>query len=316
MDRNLALELVRVTEAAALASARFFGKGDPFAADQAAVSAMELALRGVKINGHIVIGEERVSKASILCVGDKVGEGGEPEVDVILDPLECINSLAYGRNNAISAIAMGPKGVFKSFSSDYMRKIAVGPEAADRIDLNASTFDNLVKIAEAKRVYVEDLTVSILERERHRKLIDEVRKAGARIELIRDGDLAAVIAAALPGTGIDVMLGIGGTRQGIIAASALACIGGGFQAQIVPEGEFDVEALPPEFKKVYECRDLVGGGNIMFAATGVSHSGFVEGVMFRPGGAITNSVVFRSKSGTIRFLKTEHFFDRSPDYTS
>lgn len=276
---------------------------------------MELAIKGVKISGYIIIGEERTGDSPRLCSGDTVGAGGEPDIEVALDPLDSIESLADGQPNSISAIALGKKGAFKNFKERYMRKIAVGPEAADGIDLNASTFDNLVRIAEAKRVYVEDLTVSILARKRHRRLIEEVREAGARIELIRDGDLAAAIAAALPGTGVDVMMGIGGTKQGIIAAAALACIGGGFQAQLLPAGDIDTAALPPEYKKVYANDELVGDKNIMFAATGVSHSDLLEGVFFRPGGAITNSVVFRGRSGTIRFLKTEHFFDKTPDYT-
>jgi len=315
LDRNLALELVRVTEAAALASARFFGKGDPAAADHAAVSAMELAIRGVNINGRIIIGEEKISEVSRLCSGEDVGASGEFEVDVALDCLECAGSLANGQPNSISAIAIGEKDSFKSIKELYMRKIAVGPEAADRIDLNSSTFDNLVRIAEAKRTYVENLTVSILDRPRHRRLIEEVRAAGARIELIQDGDLAGAIAAALPDTGVDVMMGIGGSKQGIIAAAALTCIQGGFQAQLIPEGDLEIEKMPDEPRKIYSVNDLVGSSNVMFAATGVSHSDFIEGVIFRPGGAVTNSIVFRGKSGTIRFLKTEHFFDKAPDYT-
>lgn len=315
MDRNLALELVRVTEAAALASARFFGKGDPAAADQAAVSAMELAIRGVNISGRIIIGEDKISEVSRLCSGEDVGSSDALEVDVALDCLECAGSLANGQPNSISAIAIGEKNSFKSIKELYMRKIAVGPEAADSIDLNASTFDNLVRIAEMKRTYVENLTVSILDRPRHRRLIEEVRAAGARIELIQDGDLAAAIAAALPNTGVDVMMGIGGSKQGIIAAAALACIQGGFQAQLILEEELDKGVIPDEPRKKYSISDLIGSSNIMFAATGVSHSDFIEGVIFRPGGAITNSVVFRGKSGTIRYLKTEHFFDKAPDYT-
>lgn len=316
MDRNLALELVRVTEAAALASARYFGKGDPAAADQAAVSAMELAIQGVKINGRIIIGEEKIGEGSRLCSGDGVGANSELQVDVALDCLECAGSLANGQPNSISAIAIGTKDSFKSIKEPYMRKIAVSPEAADSIDLNASVFDNLVRIAEAKRTYVENLTVSILDRKRHARLIEEVRAAGARIELIQDGDLAAAIAAALPDTGVDVMMGIGGAKQGIIAAAALACIQGGFQAQVLPEGTtYDPENMPPEYQRIYTAHDMVGSSNVMFAATGVSHSDFLEGVIFRPGGAVTNSIVFRGRSGTIRFLKTEHFFEKAPDYT-
>lgn len=314
MDRNLALELVRVTESAALASARFFGKGDPASADRAAVEAMELTFKGVKVSGHIIIGEERVSESSKLCVGDTIGAGGEAAFDIVLDPVDCIEALADGQSNSISAIAMGARGTFLELAAPYMRQMAVGAEAADAIDLNASVFDNLVRIADAKRVYVEDLTVSILDRGRHRKLIDEVRRAGARIELLKAGELAAAISASLPGTGIDVMMGVGDAKQGIIAAAAVSCLGAGLQVQFMPDLDAEPESLAGEFRKIYGARDLVGG-DVMFAATGVSRSDFLDGVMFRPGGAVTHSVVFRSKSGTIRFLKTEHSFEKAPDYT-
>lgn len=314
MDRNLALELVRVTESAALASARFFGKGDPASADRAAVEAMELSFMGVKVSGHIIIGEERINERSKLCVGDMIGAGGDAAFDIVLDPVDCIEALADGQSNSISAIAMGQRGTFSELIAPYMRKIAVGAEAADAIDLDASVFDNLVRIADAKRVYVEDLTVSILDRERHRALIDEVRRAGARIELLKAGELAAAISASLPETGIDVMMGVGDAKQGIIAAAAVACLGAGLQVQFMPDLEAKPESLPDEFRKIYGARDLVGG-DVMFAATGVSRSDFLEGVMFRPGGAVTHSVVFRSKSGTSRFLKTEHSFEKAPDYT-
>ncbi len=313
MDRNLALELVRVTEAAALASARFLGKGDPVAADLAAAAAMQLAIQGVKITGHIVIGEENTLPDPLLASGITVGAGGEPEVDIALDPLESKGSLADGQQNAISAIALGEKGSFRKFETRQMLKIAVGSEAAESIDLEASTFDNLVRIAEAKRVYVEDLTVSILDRDRHGKLIEDVRKAGARIELLRDGDLAAAIATALPGTGVDALMGVGDSSQGVIAAAALSCLGGGFQGKLVREK--GKEKDPPDYyDRVFDIEALIGRDNIMFAATGVSHSDFLDGVKFRPGGAITNSIGLRRKSGTIRFLKTQHFFDKDPDY--
>lgn len=311
MDRNLALELVRVTEAAALSSARYYGRGKPEDAEKAAVKAMNQAIKSVKMSGRVVIGEKRTDPDSLLCRGDKVGTGGELEVDVALDALESTRSLASGGNNAISTIALGMKGSFKQFDQLYMRKLAVDPQAADSIDLDASIFDNLVSVAGAKRLYVEDLTVSILDRERHQQMIEEVRRSGARIELIKDGDLAAAIAAALPYTGIDVMMGIGRVQQGIISAAALACIGGGFQAKLVTEEG----GVYKDHGDLLTIEDIVGNENIMFAATGVSHSDFLEGVMFRPGGAITNSVVFRSKSGTIRHLKTEHFFDKVPDYS-
>jgi len=305
---------VRVTESAALASARFFGKGDPASADRAAVEAMELSFMGVKVSGHIIIGEERINERSKLCVGDTIGAGGDAAFDIVLDPVDCIEALADGQSNSISAIAMGQRGTFSELIAPYMRKIVVGAEAADAIDLNASVFDNLVRIADAKRVYVEDLTVSILERDRHRALIDEVRRSGARIELLKAGELAAAISASLPETGIDVMMGVGDAKQGIIAAAAVACLGAGLQVQFVPGLDAEPQSLPDEFRKIYGARDLVGG-DVMFAATGVSKSDFLDGVMFKPGGAVTHSVVFRSKSGTSRFLKTEHSFEKAPDYT-
>ena len=314
MDRNLALELVRVTEAAALAAARLQGKGDPIAADRAAAAAMELAVRGAKITGHIVIGERDEIPDAVLRRGRTVGTGDEPEFDLVLDPLEGMASLADGHANAISAIALAPRGAFRAFETPYMRKIAVSADAADVIDIGEPVFETLVKIAEAKRVYVEDLTVAILRRERHDALIDEVRRAGARIELVRDGDLAAAIAAALPGTGIDVTMGIGDTRQAVIAAAALACLGGGFQGELVRsnDGPQDDDA---DYGRVFRIEDLTGDSNIMFAVTGVTHTPFLDGVSFRPGGAVTHSLVLRSKSGTIRVLRTEHFFDKEPDYT-
>jgi fructose-1,6-bisphosphatase II len=314
LDRNLALELVRATEAAALASARLLGKGDPIGADRAAAAGMALAIRGVKITGHVIIGERDEIPDAVLRRGEVVGSGEEPEVDIVLDPLEGMDSLADGQGNAISAIAIAPRGSFRHFNSRHMRKIAVGREAAECIDLTSPVFDQLVRIAEAKRVYVEDLTVAILNRERHSTLIEEVRRAGARIELVRDGDLAAAFAAALPGTGIDVALGTGDTRQGVIAAAALSCLGGGFQGELVREegGPSDADG---DYGRTFGISDLAGGSNIMFAVTGVSRSAFLEGVNFRPGGAVTHSIVLRSKSGTVRFLRTEHFFDKEPDYT-
>jgi fructose-1,6-bisphosphatase II len=314
LDRNLALELVRATEAAALASARLLGKGDPIAADRAAAGAMALAIGGIKVTGHVVIGERDEIPDAVLRRGDTVGSGEEPEVDIALDPLEGMGSLADGQGNAISAIALAPRGTLKHFNSRYMRKIAVGSDAAHCIDLGKSVFDQLVSIAEAKRVYVEDLTVAILKRERHDDLIDEVRRTGARIELVRDGDLAAAFAAALPDTGIDVAIGTGDTRQGILTAAALACLGGGFQGELVREEDGPADD-DDDYDRVFGINDLAGGSNLMFAVTGVSRSPFLEGVNFRPGGAVTNSLVLRSKSGTLRFLRTEHFFDKEPDYT-
>lgn len=317
MERNLALELVRVTEAAALASARWMGKGNEREADRAAAEAMALAIKSVKIRGTVVIGEKNPN--NILAKGVVVGTGEPPEVDVALDPLESIGSVALGRPNAISIIAVAEKGSFFSAPVLYMNKIAVGPEAAGRIDIEADPLENLVNIADAKRCYVEDLTVCILDRPRHAELIEKVRAAGARIQLIPDGDVAAAIAASIEGSGVDVLMGIGGSSEGVLSAAALKCVGGDFQGQLVVRTEEEAEVLKRSGfgrkDKVLRIDDLVMGANTMFAATGVTHSDILKGVRFRQGGAVTHSVVMRSRSGTIRFIEASHFFDRKPNYT-
>lgn len=347
MDRNLALEMVRVTEAAALAAARYLGKGDPPGADRAAVSAMEIAMKSVKMKGEVIIGENPDIENSILFPGCYVGAGGEMKVEIALDALDCRDSLADGLPNAISAIAIGPEDTFIDYPSPLMKMIAVGPEAVDVIDLNDSVFDNLVRIAEAKREYVEDLAVAVLNRKRHTHLIEELRQTGARIVILDEGDLPAAIATGIPGVGIDAVMGTGNSAQGVIAAAALRCLGGGIQGQFVPP-----DSIKPErkdkfsirhksdtffsggrgkgaedsnshgevtdagvFEKIFKISDIIRGDNVMFAATGVSLSPFLKGTIFRPGGALTHSMVLRSKSGTIRFLRTEHFFDKTPDYS-
>ncbi len=347
MDRNLALEMVRVTEAAALAAARFLGKGDPLGADRAAVSAMELAMKSVKMDGEVIIGENPDTENATLFPGSSIGSGGDTKVDIALDALDCRESLANGLPNAISAIAIGPEGTFQEYPSPLMELIAVGHESVDAVDLRESVFNNLVRIAEAKREYVEDLAVAVIKRKRHQKLIEEVRQTGARIVILDEGDLPAAIATGIPGTGIDVVMGTGNSAQIMIAAAALICIGGGLQARYLPLDEIELEnndtfsikhknddfylgekgrlktsgkksggELPPQiFEKIHDSNQLVIGENIMFAATGVSLSPFLKGTIFRPGGALTHSMVLRSKSGTIRFLRTEHFFDKTPDYS-
>ena len=315
MERNLALELVRVTEAAALASSRWMGKGDAREADRAAHEAMAIAISSVKIKGRVVIGE--VNPNSDLSRGQIVGAGGPPEVDVALDPLESIDAVATGRANSISIIAVVDKGGLYECPVHYMDKIAVGPEAAGRIDINASPLENLVNIADAKRKYVEDLTVSILDRERHADLISKVRAAGARIQLIDDGDVAAAIAAALPGSGVDVLMGIGGANEGVLSAAALKCVGGDFQGRFRVVEENDERTLKkagisPD--RVFNTNDLLKGDQVMFAATGVTNSDMLRGVQYRQGGAVTHSLVMRGKSGTIRFIEAQHSFDRKPDY--
>lgn len=316
MERNLALELVRVTEAAALASSRWMGKGNGVNADRAACEAMAIAIKSVKIVGTIVFGERNPN--SELSKGKVVGSGKLTEVDVALDPLESIDSVAVGRPNAISIIAVADKGSFFDSPVQYMNKIAVGPEAAGRIDINASPLENLVNIADAKRTYVEDLTVCILDRERHQELIEKVRSTGARIQLIDDGDVAAAIAAAMPGSGIDVLMGIGGAKEGVLSCAALKCVGGDFQGQLHAATEEDVAAIKRSGigsrKRVFGIDDLIGGDNAMFAATGVTKSDILEGVRYRQGGAVTHSIVMRRQSGTVRFIKASHSFDRKPHY--
>jgi fructose-1,6-bisphosphatase II len=315
MERNLALELVRVTEAAALASSRSMGKGDGIGADRAACEAMAIAIKSVKIKGTIVIGERNPN--SELSKGKIVGAGGPPDVDVALDPLESIDSVAMGRPNAISVIAVADEGGFFDSPVGYMNKIAVGPEARGRIDINASPLENLVNVADAKRKYVEDLTVCILDRDRHEELIEKVRATGARIQLIDDGDVAAAIAAAIPDSGIDVLMGVGGASEGVLSAAALKCVGGDFQGKLVVQNEEDAAAVKRAGLKrdeVLKIVDLVRGQETMFAATGVTNSDILEGVKYVHGGAVTYSVVMRRKSGTIRYIEANHSFDRKPNY--
>ncbi len=320
MDRNLALESVRLTEAAALSSARWMGKGDGKAADHAAVEAMRKVFDSISISGRVVIGEGERDEAPMLYIGEKVGnsDGDGPEVDIAVDPLECTNSVAYGRSNAMAVLAMAPKGDFLAAPDIYMDKIAVGPEAADVIDLALPIEENLNRVAEVKNYDISDLTVVILERERHKQLIERVRKSGARIQLITDGDVAAAIAAALPGTGIDVLVGIGGSPEGVLAAAALRCIGGEIQARLIPRNQEEIDRAKKmgvkDINKIYKCNELARGNDLMFAATGVTDGDLLNGVRYRPDGATTHSLVLRSASFTRRFIITEHYFDQEPQF--
>jgi fructose-1,6-bisphosphatase II len=317
MERNLALELVRVTEAAALASARWMGKGDGEAADRAARDAISTVLKSVKMSGRVVIGDTEIEVASAPKGGSKPGD--LPDVDIAVDALQSVESLAFGRPHAIATIAVANRGAFLSPPVPYMNKIAVGPDAAGRIDIKASALDNLVNIADAKRCYVEDLTVFILDRERHRALINDVRSTGARIALIPDGDLTAMIATAMPGSGVDVVMGVGGSAEGVLAAAALKCVGGDMQAQFHPRSDEEREALREspwgQRNQVLRVDDIVRGESIMFAATGITGSDVLNGVQFVPGGAVTHSIVMRSQSGTVRRITAHHRFDRKPVYT-
>ncbi|HYJ14643.1 MAG TPA: class II fructose-bisphosphatase [Candidatus Limnocylindria bacterium] len=316
MDRNLALEAVRVTEAAALNCARLTGRGDEKAADQAAVDAMRKAFDGLGIDGTIVIGEGERDEAPMLYIGEKVGSGG-PKVDIALDPLEGTTICATGGPNAIAVLAMGDGGNLLHCPDTYMQKIACGPVGKGVIDIDKTPTQNLHALAEAKKCKVEDLTVIILSRPRHDAIIQEVRKAGARIRLIGDGDVAAAIATTKAETGIDLLLGIGGAPEGVLAAAALRCVGGEFQGRLAPRNNEEIERAKKmgvgDIKKKFSITELAAG-DVMFAATGVTDGDYLRGVHFFPGGATTQSVVMRSKTKTIRVIEATHYFEHKPLY--
>lgn len=316
MDRNLALEAVRVTEAAALSCARLTGRGDEKAADQAAVDAMRKAFDALPIDGTVVIGEGERDEAPMLYIGEKVGSGG-PKVDIALDPLEGTTICATGAPNALAVIAMADGGNLLHCPDTYMEKIAAGPAGKGVVDLNRTPTQNLQALAEAKRCNIEDLTVIILSRPRHEALIKEVRQAGARIRLIGDGDVSAAIATTKPETGIDLLLGIGGAPEGVLAAAALRCVGGEFQGRLAPRNNEEIERAKKmgvsDIKKKFSIEELAAG-DVMFAATGVTDGDYLDGVHFFPGGATTQSVVMRSKTRTIRIINATHYFDHKPNY--
>jgi len=312
VDRNLALETVRVTESAALASARLVGRGDEKAAAQAAAGAMRAALEGLALRGTVVLGDGEKDEGPTFCVGEEVGSGAGPEVDVALEPLEGATICANGGPNALSVIALAEPGKFLRCPNVYMEKIAVGPKGRGVIDLDKSPTENLKALAKAKGQPVEDLTVVILYRPRHEALIQEVRSAGARIKLISDGDVEAAMATANPETGIDILMGIGGAPQGILAAAALRCMGGDMQGRLRPRNHEEAERAGVlgmgDAARKYSVEELAGG-DVMFAATGVTGGNCLQGVRFFPGGASTHSVVMRSKTGTVRVINTTYRFD-------
>jgi fructose-1,6-bisphosphatase class II len=316
VDRNLALEAVRVTEAAALNCARWTGRGDEKSADQAAVDAMRKAFDALSIDGTVVIGEGERDEAPMLYIGEKVGSGG-PKVDIALDPLEGTTICATGAPNALAVIAMADGGNLLHCPDTYMAKIAVGPVGKGVVDLDKSPTENLRALAEAKRCAVEDLTVIILLRPRHEAIIQEVRKAGARIRLIGDGDVSAAIATTKPETGIDLLLGIGGAPEGVLAAAALRCVGGEFQGRLAPRNDEEVERARKmgvtDIKRKFKIDELAAG-DVMFAATGVTDGDYLHGVHFFPGGATTQSVVMRSKTKTVRVINATHYFEHKPNY--
>jgi fructose-1,6-bisphosphatase II len=309
-DRNLAMDLVRVTEAAALAAARWQGRGDKEAADQAAVDAMRLMLDTVSMAGVVVIGEGEKDDAPMLFNGERIGNGEPPEVDVAVDPIDGTTLTAKGMNGALAVVAVADRGtMFDPGPCVYMEKIAAGEEAHDLIDLEAPIVENLQRVAKVKKGSVEDVTVTILERSRHEQIVKEVREAGARIKFITDGDVAGAIAAARERSGVDLLIGVGGTPEGVIAAAALKCLGGVIQGRLWPRNDEEREAAEQagyDLDQVLTTDDLVSGENVFFAATGITDGDFFQGVRYRGESAVTQSLVMRSRSGTVRMIEALH----------
>jgi fructose-1,6-bisphosphatase II len=309
-DRNLALELVRVTEAAAMGAGRWVGRGDKNAADQAAVDAMRAMLDTVVMDGVVVIGEGEKDEAPMLYNGEHVGQGGGSQVDVAVDPLEGTRLAALGQPNAIAVIAAAERGsMFFPGAAVYMEKIAAGADAIDAVDITATPTENVQAVAKAKGRRVTDIRVVVLERDRHEQLIGELRQAGARVNLIRDGDVAPAIAAARPETGVDVLYGIGGTPEGVISAAALKCVGGGIQARLWPRDDDERQRLLDaglDPARVLTTDDLVRSENVFVAATGVTTGALLRGVRYVRDGAVTDSIVMRSRSGTVRRIEARH----------
>ncbi|MDW7738555.1 MAG: class II fructose-bisphosphatase [Bacillota bacterium] len=320
MERELSLEFVRVTEAAALASGRLMGRGDKEAADQAAVDAMRSVFDTVQIDGTVVIGEGEMDEAPMLYIGEKVGTGSEPVVDVAVDPLEGTNLVAKGLPNALSVVAIARRGCLLHAPDMYMDKIAVGPKARGCIDLDAPVIDNLKALAKATDREISDLTAIILDRSRHKKIISEIRKAGARVKLISDGDVSAAIATAIDNTGVDILFGIGGAPEGVIAAVALKILGGDMQARLKPEDDEDLARIKgmglDDPNKLLYLDDLARGDDLFFAATGITDGDMLEGVRYRGQTAETHSLVMRGITGTIRNVHAVHSLSRKPHFVS
>jgi fructose-1,6-bisphosphatase II len=310
MDRNLALEFVRVTEAAAIEAAKWVGRGEKKKADEAAVCAMRSRFNQVDFKGKVVIGEGEKDEAPMLYNGEKVGTGKGEEMDLAIDPLECTDSVAFGRYNAISVIASGKKGSLLKAPDTYMEKLAVGPSAKDVVSLDFSVKKNLKNIAKALKKPVSELTVMILDRERHQKLIDEVRQVGSRVRLITDGDVSAAIATCFEDSGVDVYMGIGGSTEAVLAAVAMKVMGGEILCRFKPKNEKDKEKVHSfgfkDLNKVYKSEDLAKGRQLSFTATGVIDGPLLKGVVFEKKRIITHSVVIRGVSGTIRYITTHH----------
>ncbi|TMW72146.1 class II fructose-bisphosphatase [Alteribacter natronophilus] len=317
MERSLSMELVRVTEAAALASARWMGKGNKESADQAATEAMRDVFDTVPMKGTVVIGEGEMDEAPMLYIGERLGNGYGPRVDVAVDPLEGTNIVANGEWNALAVIAIADKGNLLHAPDMYMDKIAVGPEAVGKVDLDAPVIDNLRAVAEAKNKDIEDLVVAILRRDRHAEKISQIREAGARIKLMNDGDVAAAINTAFEDTGVDMLIGSGGAPEGVLAAVALKCLGGELQGKLLPDNDEELARCRKmgiqDVNRVLRMDDLVSGDDCIFAATGVTDGELLKGVRYKGHSGTTQSMVMRAKSGTVRFIDGKHSLKKKPD---
>ncbi len=318
MDRDLALSLVRVTEIAAIISGRYMGRGDKIGADQAAVDGMRAAFQLVKTKGEVVIGERELDEAPMLYIGEEIGRGLNVEADIAVDPLDGTTLVAKGLPNAMSVIAMAPRGCLLKAPDTYMKKIAVGPRARGAINIDASLEENLHKVARALNKKISDLTVIIQDRERHKELIQEVRRIGARIKLFAEGDVAAAIATCFEDTGVDIMLNIGGAPEGVIAAAAIKCMGGDFQGKLMPSSKEEMDRCrqlgwtDERLSQNMSIEDLVKGEDVFFAATGISDGDLLKGVVYYENKiAKTHSVVMRAKTGTIRFIEAYHRLNKN-----
>jgi len=320
IDRNLAMELVRTTEAAALGAAPFMGRGDKIGADQGAVNGMRTMLASVEMSGVVVIGEGEKDEAPMLYIGEEVGTGGEPAVDIAVDPIDGTTLLSKGMPNSLAVVAVGERGsMYYPPHIVYMNKLAVGPDAAHVIDIEASVEENLGRIAEVKQMRVKDLTVVVLDRPRHEQLVAEIRAAGARIKMISDGDVAGSLLACQPDTGVDVLMGVGGCPEGVISAVAIKCIGGAIQAKLWPRNDQERDlALKAgvELDKVLNADDLVRSDNVFFAATGITDGELLQGVHYNRFGATTESLVMRSRSGTVRRVFAQHRLPKLKEYAA
>ncbi|MFC2035447.1 class II fructose-bisphosphatase [Chloroflexota bacterium] len=314
IERNIAMELVRVTEAAAMAAARYLGRGDKQLVDEAAVAAMRYVLGYIQMDGVVVIGEGEKDEAPMLYIGERIGDGSDLQVDIAVDPIDGTTSVARGLPGAISVVALSAKGTINCPGQlVYMNKIVTGPEAKDYIDINATVAENLKNIAGAKKRKVSELTVVVLDRPRHEQILSDIRSAGARVKLISDGDVAASIEAALPEREVDALMGIGGTPEGVLSAAAIHCIGGAIQCKAWPRDDSERQAaiaMGVDVDKVYKTQDLIDSDDVFFAATGVSSGELLKGIRYFSGGVQTQSIAMRCRSGTVRWIDAWHDFER------